>query len=82
MYDKIRTSLTRKGKMKDKFLEDTVERARDLGEAFTSTTVGRIIDAQRLRVENASREDPELASVLVLELAKTCTEAEQELEKF
>lgn len=64
--------------MKDKFLEETLERARELGEQWTNTTVGDIIDAQRARVKNATNEDPELASVLVLELAKTCTQAEKE----
>lgn len=65
--------------MNDKFLSDTLERSRGLGEVFTNTTIGRVIDSQRVRVENASHEDPELASILVLELAKTCTEAEREL---
>lgn len=66
--------------MNDKFLEDTIERASDLSEVFTNTTVGRIIDSQRLRVESAAREDQELASILVLELAKTCTQAEENMD--
>lgn len=65
--------------MNDKFLSDTLDRSRELSEIFTNTTVGRVIDYQRVRVENASHEDPELASILVLELAKTCAEAEREL---
>lgn len=64
--------------MNDKFLQDTIERASDLSEVFTNTTAGRIIDSQRLRVENAAREDEQLASILALELAKTCTELDKE----
>lgn len=67
--------------MNDKFLDDTIVRARELGEVYTDTTAGQMLDAQRLRVEHASREDPELVSILVLELAKNCTQVEQYCEE-
>lgn len=68
--------------MANRYIEDTLVWANDLSEIFTSTTAGRILDSHISRVKVAKHEDPELAGILVLELAKTCNQLEQDREKM
>ena len=59
-------------------VEKTVDWASDLGDQWVGTLIGRMLDAERDHVlEAVRREDLELASVMVLNLTKTCQYAEQ-----
>lgn len=61
-------------------VEETVERASELGDHWTGTTLGRVLDSERDNVLKLVRnEDLELASVSVLNLAMTCQFAEEKL---
>lgn len=63
-----------------KEVEKTVDWAGELGDQWTGTTVGRILDSERdnlLSIVKAN--DLELASVAVINLMQTCMYAEQQL---
>lgn len=61
-------------------VEETIERASELGDHWTGTTLGRVLDSERDNVVKLMRNDElELASVSVLNLAMTCQFAEEKL---
>lgn len=61
-------------------VEKTVDRASDLGDQWVGTLIGRMLDAGRDHVlEAVKRDDIGLASVMVLNLMKTCDYAEKQL---
>jgi hypothetical protein len=63
-----------------KIVEDTIQWANELAEAWVGTTTGRIIDKQKEHVEDLVKSnDLNLAEVAVTELAQTCVYAEKEL---
>lgn len=63
-------------------IDETVDWASDLGDQWVGTMIGRMLDAERDHLlEAVRREDLELASVMVLNLAMTCNHAEEQLKK-
>lgn len=63
-------------------VEETLDWAGDLGDAWTGTTIGRILDNERDNlVSIVKANDLELASVAVLNLAMTCQHAEEQLKQ-
>lgn len=65
--------------MSDKFTNDTIARAKELGELYVGTVAGKVIDYKVANVEQSLKSDIALASVQVLELAKTCDIIEENL---
>lgn len=64
-------------------INETVDWASEMGEAWVGTTTGRIIDSERDNLLSIVKNNNlELASVAVLNLAKTCQYAEDELNKM
>lgn len=63
-------------------VNETVDWASELAEQWVGTTTGRIIDNERDNlISLVKNNDLELASVSVINLAKTCQYAEDELYK-
>ena len=63
-----------------KEVDKAVDWASELGDQWVGTLIGRMLDAERDHVlEAVKRDDPELASVMVLNLTKTCQHAEKQL---
>ena len=61
-------------------VDKAVDRAGELGDQWVGTLIGRMLDAERDNVlEAVKRDDLELASVMVLNLTKTCDYAEKQL---
>lgn len=59
-------------------INETIDWASELGEAWLGTTTGRVLDSQRETLRSVVKiNDLELASVLVLNLAQTCVRAEE-----
>jgi len=66
-----------------KEVDKAVDWASDLGDQWVGTLIGRMLDAERDHVlEAVKREDLELASVMVLNLTKTCQYAEKQLNEI
>lgn len=65
-----------------KEVDTVVERASELGDHWTGTMIGRILDEERDNLLSAVKENRlELASVMVLNLVHTCDYAEKQLEE-
>lgn len=63
-------------------VEKTVDWASELGDQWVGALIGRMLDAERDYVlEAVKRDDPELASVMVLNLTKTYQHAEKQLKE-
>lgn len=63
-----------------KEVDKAVDRAGELGDQWVGTLIGLMLDAERDNVlEAVKRDDLELASVMVLNLTKTCDYAEKQL---
>lgn len=59
-------------------VDRAVDLASDLGDRWTGTTLGRVLDNERANVLSLMRVDePELASVAVINLLNTCKYAEK-----
>ena len=64
-----------------KLVDETIEWANQLDEAWVGTTTGNIIHRQKEHLkELVDANEMNLASVAVLELAQTCDYAEEELD--
>lgn len=63
-----------------KIVDDTIQWANEMSEAWVGTTTGRIIDKQIEHVSDLMKSnDFNLAEIAVSELAETCVYAEKEL---
>lgn len=64
-------------------VDKAVELAGELGDQWTGTTIGRILDSERENLLSIVKSnDMQLASVAVLNLMNTCTYAEKQLNEM
>ncbi len=72
------TTLSKKKLLKT--VDETVDRASELGDQWVGTLIGRMLDSERDNLLYiVKQENLELASVAVLNLEMTCQHAEKQL---